>query len=114
MRGPDEHARHLATEVARGDDHEPDMEYQVAQALIDNGHEVLLLGVHDDLHDTSARLADWKPELAHEMEHAINESQCTMARNQFGSGADVNMNNFERQAACVLVSTVTVAGTGRS
>lgn len=61
--GPDDHARHLAKEIAVGGDHEADMEYQVAQALVDNGHDVLLLGVRDDLHDTSARLADWKPEL---------------------------------------------------
>ncbi len=60
---PDQQAAQLEREIANADEAEPEMEYQVAQALRDNGHDVLLLGVHDDLHDTSARLADWKPEL---------------------------------------------------
>ena len=60
---PDDQLAQLGREHVGGDDAEPEMEYQVAQALIDNGHEVLLLGVHDDVHDTSTRLADWKPEL---------------------------------------------------
>lgn len=42
---------------------EPDMEYQVAKSLQKSGHEVMLLGVHDDLRDMSARLAEMKPEL---------------------------------------------------
>jgi hypothetical protein len=36
--------------------------------------------------------------LAHEMQHAIHESQGTMATGKFGSGTDTNINNFERQA----------------
>lgn len=59
----DQHAEQLASEHARGDEVEPEMEYQVAQALIDSGHEVLLVGVHDDVRDTTERLAAWKPEL---------------------------------------------------
>ncbi len=42
---------------------EPDMEYQVAKSLQKSGHDVMLLGVHDDLRDMSARLAEMKPEL---------------------------------------------------
>jgi D-alanine-D-alanine ligase len=39
------------------------MKSQVAEAMQKLGHDVLLLGVHDDLRDMSARLAGWKPDL---------------------------------------------------
>lgn len=61
--GPDEHAAQLAKEVATWKKVEPEMEYQVAHALIQNGHDVLLVGVHDDLRELSTRLADYKPAL---------------------------------------------------
>jgi D-alanine-D-alanine ligase len=60
---PERHAAAMAAEVANQKHAEPEMEYQIAHALEKNGHDVLLLGVHDDLRDMSARLADWKPEL---------------------------------------------------
>ena len=60
---PDQHAAQLVTEVANQRNVEPEMEYQVARALENSGHDVLLLGVHDDLRDMSARLVDWKPAL---------------------------------------------------
>ncbi|HVK77887.1 MAG TPA: hypothetical protein VM734_31490 [Kofleriaceae bacterium] len=68
---PDQHAAQMEREIANADEVEPEMEYQIAQALHDNGHEVLLIGVHDDLHDTSARLADWKPELVFNATEAV-------------------------------------------
>ncbi len=60
---PDRHAAEMVAEIANQRNVEPEMEYQVAQALQKNGHDVLMLGVHDDLRDMSARLADWKPAL---------------------------------------------------
>jgi len=60
---PDRHAAQMATELAKQRHVEPEMEYQVAEALQRSGHDVLLLGVHDDLRDMSSRLADWKPAL---------------------------------------------------
>jgi len=60
---PEQQAEQLAREHALGEDFEPEMEYQVAKALMDNGHEVLLVGVHDDVRDATTRLAEWKPDL---------------------------------------------------
>lgn len=60
---PEQHAAQLVKEVANWKKVEPEMEYQVAQALQKNGHDVLLLGVHDDLRDMSAQLAAYKPDL---------------------------------------------------
>ncbi len=60
---PERQAEQLAHEHSLGDDFEPEMEYQVAKALMDNGHDVLLLGVHDDLRDATTRLAAWRPDL---------------------------------------------------
>jgi len=60
---PERHLAEMKKQVANRRNVEPDMEYQVARALQRNGHDVLLLGVHDDLRDMSARLADWKPDL---------------------------------------------------
>jgi D-alanine-D-alanine ligase len=45
----DEHARQMAKEVAAWKEDEPEMEYQVADALRQRGHEVTLIGVTDDL-----------------------------------------------------------------
>jgi D-alanine-D-alanine ligase len=44
-------------------DNEPDMEYQVGKALEEKGHEVLLVGVHDDPREVLDRCAEWKPAL---------------------------------------------------
>lgn len=38
-------------------------EYEVAEALLANGHEVRLVGVYDDLHDMTARLREFGPDL---------------------------------------------------
>ena len=61
--GPDQHAVQMGKELENEETVEPEMEYQVAQALLANKHDVLLLGVHDYLRDASERLADWKPDL---------------------------------------------------
>lgn len=60
---PERHAAQMAEELKNQRRIEPEMEYQVARALQNNGHDLLLLGVHDDLRDMSARLAAWKPDL---------------------------------------------------
>ena len=39
------------------------MEYQVAHALRENGHEIHLIGVRDDLGELIRRITEWKPEL---------------------------------------------------
>ncbi len=44
-----DHERQMATEVAAWTHDEPEMEYQVADALRERGHEVMLVGVQDDL-----------------------------------------------------------------
>jgi D-alanine-D-alanine ligase len=62
-----DHAQHLAQldkEIANQDEVEPEMEYQVAHALRTQGHDVHLIGLHDDLawllHEVDAA----KPDLA--------------------------------------------------
>jgi D-alanine-D-alanine ligase len=60
---PERHQAQMAAELAKEQETEPEMEYQIANALLKNGHDVLLLGVYDDLRDMSTRLADWKPDL---------------------------------------------------
>lgn len=37
-------------------------EYEIADALLTNGHAVRLVGVNDDLHDLSAQLAEFQPD----------------------------------------------------
>jgi hypothetical protein len=44
-----EHARQMEREIAGWKADEPEMEYQIAHALMECGHEVRLLGVRDDL-----------------------------------------------------------------
>jgi D-alanine-D-alanine ligase len=60
---PAQHAEQMKKDLARRHIAEPEMEFQVARALKKHGHEVLLVGVHDDLQDMSAQLAAWQPEL---------------------------------------------------
>src|SRR5690349_11850628 len=43
-----QHERQMELEVAAWEADEPEMEYQIAHALRDRGHEVRLLGVRDD------------------------------------------------------------------
>src|SRR5918997_6704226 len=58
-----EHERQMIKEVAAWHDDEPEMEYQVADALRHRGHEVCLLGVRDDLHYLTTALAEIAPDL---------------------------------------------------
>ncbi len=60
---PEDHARQMAKEVARWRTDEPEMEYQIADALLKGGHEVCLVGVHHELEEAQVRLAEWRPDL---------------------------------------------------
>lgn len=71
---PERHAEQLAKEVANWKQVEPEMEYQVGDALAKRGHEVLLLGVHDDLRDMSQRLAAFKPDVVFNATEAFNQN----------------------------------------
>jgi D-alanine-D-alanine ligase len=42
---------------------EPEMEYQVAAALVEGGHELLLIGMHGDPGALLEHCAAWKPEM---------------------------------------------------
>lgn len=71
---PERQAEQMRAEIANEPQAEPEMEYQIAQALIDNGHEVLLLGVREDLHDAAARLDAWRPDLVFNATEAFYDS----------------------------------------
>ena len=71
---PEQHAAQMVLDLANQRKVEPDMEYQVAQALQKNGHDVLLVGVRDDLRDMSARLAAWKPDLVFNATEAYRDA----------------------------------------
>jgi D-alanine-D-alanine ligase len=61
-----DHAQHQAQmerEVAAWKVDEPEMEYQIAHALQERGHEVRILGVRDDLQYLVRCLDEWKPDL---------------------------------------------------
>jgi D-alanine-D-alanine ligase len=58
-----EHERQMTKEVAAWHDDEPEMEYQVADALQRKGHEVILIGVGDDLQYLVQSLAEFRPDL---------------------------------------------------
>jgi D-alanine-D-alanine ligase len=60
---PDQHVAEMNKQIKNRKNVEPEMEYQVANALAKNGHEILPIGIHDDLRDMSTRLGDWKPDL---------------------------------------------------
>lgn len=60
---PEEHFAQMRLECKTWKKAEPEMEYQVAKVLHDRGHEVLLVGVNDDLRVMSKLLAQWKPEV---------------------------------------------------
>lgn len=60
---PEEHRLQMERELARKGGPEPEMEYQVAAALLAKGHEVLLVGLHDDPRVLLDRCAEWKPDL---------------------------------------------------
>ena len=58
-----DHERQMTTEVAAWKHDEPEMEYQIADALRRRGHEVYLLGVRNDLDYLVASLAELRPDL---------------------------------------------------
>jgi D-alanine-D-alanine ligase len=58
-----DHERQMNKEVAAWDADEPEMEYQIAHALQQCGHEIRLLGIRDDLEYLVRHLNDWKPDL---------------------------------------------------
>src|SRR3954462_135687 len=58
-----QHERQMELEGAAGEADEPEMEYQIAHALRDGGHDVRLLGVRDDLEYLIRELGAWQPEL---------------------------------------------------
>ena len=61
---PERHLRQMEGEVSgKVQVEEPDVEYQLGHALIDNGHEVLLIGIHDDLREIMDQCTAWKPDL---------------------------------------------------
>jgi len=61
--GHEDHWRRLETEVAAWTHTEPEMEYQVADALRHNGHEVFLVGVRNDVQHMVDELARFAPDL---------------------------------------------------
>jgi D-alanine-D-alanine ligase len=61
--GAEDHDRQMRKEVAAWDRDEPEMEYQVAHALLEHGHEVQLLGARDDLSRLMAQLDEFHPDL---------------------------------------------------
>ncbi len=61
--GHSEHEAQMEREVAAWKIDEPEMEYQIAHALQERGHEVRLLGVCDDLQYLVRCLGEWKPDL---------------------------------------------------
>src|SRR3954467_10974319 len=58
-----DHERQMLREVDAWESDEPEMEYQIAHALAQRGHEVQLLGVYDDLQYLTRCLRDWRPDL---------------------------------------------------
>ena len=58
-----EHERQMTTAVAAWKHDEPEMDYQVADALRVRGHEVRLVGVQDDLQYLSRCLTEFGPDL---------------------------------------------------
>jgi D-alanine-D-alanine ligase len=58
-----DHERQMATEVAAWKHDEPEMEYQIADALRARGHEVVLVGVRNDLQYLVQCLEEIRPDL---------------------------------------------------
>jgi D-alanine-D-alanine ligase len=57
------HERQMDKEIASWNSDEPEMEYQIGNALRECGHQVRLLGVSDDLEYLVRELAEWRPDL---------------------------------------------------
>jgi len=60
---PEDQHRQMLAELAGGVQPEAEMEYQVGGALEENGHEVLMVGIHDNPREILDRCAEWKPDL---------------------------------------------------
>ena len=60
---PEDHDRQMAKEVAAWKRDEPEMEYQICDALRHKDHEVLLVGVKADVTEMLPVLAEWHPDL---------------------------------------------------
>ena len=58
-----DHERQMATEVAAWKHDEPEMEYQIADALRLKGHDVMLVGVRNDLQYLVRCLEEIRPDL---------------------------------------------------
>ena len=58
-----DHERQMERELAAWKVDEPEMEYQIAYALKECGHEVRLLGVRGDLEYLVRHLDEWRPDL---------------------------------------------------
>ena len=58
-----DHERQMTTEVAAWKHNEPEMEYQIADALRRRGHEVYLLGVRNDVDYLVESLDELRPDL---------------------------------------------------
>jgi len=69
-----EHERQMAKEVAAWHHDEPEMEYQVADALRRRGHDVSLLGVRDDLTYLTESLAEIRPDLVFNCAEAFHHN----------------------------------------
>ncbi len=62
--GHDEHFKQMEDEFdGNVDIPEPEVEYQVADALRENGHEIHFIGLRDDLAEMIRRIGEWKPDL---------------------------------------------------
>jgi D-alanine-D-alanine ligase len=53
----------MEKEIGRWATDEPEMEYQIADALRNKGHEIVLIGVHDDMDPMIRKLAETKPDI---------------------------------------------------
>lgn len=60
---PEDHERQMRKEVAAWDQEEPEMEYQVGNALLELGHEVRLLGARNELSGLIQQLEEFHPDL---------------------------------------------------
>jgi D-alanine-D-alanine ligase len=69
-----EHERQMAKEVAAWHHDEPEMEYQVADALRERGHDVSLIGVRDDLGYLTEALAEIQPHLVFNCAEAFHHN----------------------------------------
>jgi D-alanine-D-alanine ligase len=58
-----DHESQMEKDIGAWKTDEPDMEYQIAHALRERGHEIRLIGVRDDLGYMVRSLAEWKPDL---------------------------------------------------